>query len=152
MNKKKGGKEEKPSFRRVFASKDHRRKKKIKIIMTKKKIIKRNDVGIAFIKATFNNTLITITDLSGNAVQTQSGGSCGFKGARKSTPFARRTAGIVAGKNCGFEKIHVIVSGAGPGKESAIRGLQIAGLQIGLIRDRTNVPHNGCRPPKRRRV
>ena len=119
--------------------------------MTKKKI-KRDEIGIAFIKASFNNCIITITDSSGNAVVWSSGGSCGFKGARKSTPFAARTAGITAGKNCGFEKIHVIVSGAGPGKESAIRGLQISGLKIGLIRDRTNVAHNGCRPPKRRRV
>ena len=119
--------------------------------MTKKKI-KRNEVGIAFIKATFNNTIVTVTDALGNVVIWSSGGSCGFKGARKATPFAARNAGISVGKNCGFEKIHVIVSGAGPGKESAIRGLQLAGLKIGLIRDKTCVPHNGCRPPKRRRV
>ena len=119
--------------------------------MTKKKI-KRNEIGIAFIKASFNNTIVTVTDPSGNAVAFSSGGSCGFKGARKSTPFAARNAGLTTGRNCGFEKIHVIISGAGPGKESAIRGLQLAGLKIGLIRDRTNVPHNGCRPPKRRRV
>nr|UIB38787.1 ribosomal protein S11 [Trentepohlia sp. YN1242] len=119
--------------------------------MTKKKI-KRTDVGIAFIKATFNNTIVTITDSAGNAILTSSGGSCGFKGARKSTPFSARSAGISVGKNCGFERVHVIVSGAGPGKESAIRGLQLAGLKIGLVRDRTNIPHNGCRPPKRRRV
>nr|YP_010261208.1 ribosomal protein S11 [Cephaleuros karstenii]UIB39149.1 ribosomal protein S11 [Cephaleuros karstenii] len=117
-----------------------------------KKKIKRNEIGIAFVKATFNNTIITITDLSGNVVQSASAGYCGFKGARKSTPFSARTAGITVGKNCGFERIHVIISGAGPGKERAIRGLQLAGLKIGLIRDRTNLPHNGCRPPKRRRV
>ena len=120
--------------------------------MTKKKIIKRNETGLAFIKATFNNTIVTITDPSGNVIQTQSGGSCGFKGARKSTPFSARTVGTTVGRNCGFEKVNVIVSGTGPGKESAIRGLQLGGLKIGLIRDRTNVAHNGCRPPKRRRV
>lgn len=117
-----------------------------------KKKIKRNEIGIAFIKASFNNTLVTITDSSGNAIVSSSGGCCGFKGARKSTPFAARTVGITVGKNCGFEWIHVIISGTGPGKESAIRGLQLAGIQIGLIRDRTNTPHNGCRPKKRRRV
>nr|YP_010260969.1 ribosomal protein S11 [Trentepohlia sp. BN17]UIB38723.1 ribosomal protein S11 [Trentepohlia sp. BN17] len=116
--------------------------------MTKKKIIKRNEIGIAFIKASFNNTIVTITDSAGNAVISSSGGACGFKGARKSTPFSARTVGITVGRNCGFEKIHVIISGAGPGKESAIRGLQLAGLQIGLI----YLAHNGCRAPKRRRV
>uniref|UniRef100_UPI0030039655 ribosomal protein S11 n=1 Tax=Cephaleuros lagerheimii TaxID=2738443 RepID=UPI0030039655 len=104
-----------------------------------KKKIKRNEIGIAFIKATFNNCIISITDTSGNVVQTSSSGACGFKGARKRTPFSARTAGMMVGKNCGFEKIHVIISGAGPGKESAIRGLH-------------NISHNGCRPPKRRRV
>nr|YP_010260943.1 ribosomal protein S11 [Cephaleuros virescens]UIB38697.1 ribosomal protein S11 [Cephaleuros virescens] len=117
-----------------------------------KKKIKRNDIGVAFIKATFNNTIVTITDSSGNVVANGSSGSAGFKGARKSTPFSARTAAIMVGKNCGFERIHVIISGAGPGKESAIRGLHLAGLKIGLIRDRTNIPHNGCRPPKRRRI
>ena len=119
--------------------------------MTKKKI-KRNETGIAFIKASFNNCIISITDSAGNVVLSHSGGRVGFKGARKSTPFAARSAALLVAKNCGFEKVNVIVSGAGPGKESAIRGLQVAGLKIGLIRDRTNLPHNGCRAPKRRRV
>ena len=117
-----------------------------------KKIKKRNEIGLVFLKCSFNNTIVTITDQFGNVVAWASGGSCGFKGARKSTPFASKCASLVAAKQAGFEQVRVIISGPGPGRETAIRGLQQAGLQILLIRDRTSIPHNGCRPPKRRRV
>ena len=124
--------------------------------MNKKKISRppnrKNEIGIAYIKATFNNTIVTITNGYGNVIAWSSGGSCGFKGARKSTPFAARTAGLEVGKKSGFKKLRVIISGPGPGKENAIRGLKLAEIQIGVIKDKTTVPHNGCRPPKRRRV
>ncbi len=112
-------------------------------------------VGIAYIQASFNNTLVTITDTSGNAVSWSSAGSLGFKGSRKSTPFAATRAGEAAGRKAmehGMRQISVYVNGPGSGRESAVRALQSAGLRVNVIRDVTPLPHNGCRPPKRRRV
>ena len=121
-----------------------------------KKKEKRNiPTGIAHIQASFNNTLVTITDMNGNAVVWGSAGGMGFKGSRKSTPFAaQRAAESVAKKamDCGMKQVDVYVKGPGSGRESAIRALQAAGLKVNLIKDVTPVPHNGCRPPKRRRV
>ena len=111
--------------------------------------------GIAHIQSTFNNTMISITDVSGNVVAWTSAGTQGFKGSRKSTPFAAQVAAEnVARKamDMGVKKIDVYVKGPGPGRESAIRALQAAGLEVNLIRDVTPLPHNGCRPPKKRRV
>ena len=111
--------------------------------------------GQAHIHATFNNTIITITDPRGNTVTWGSAGTAGFKGSRKSTPYAARMAGESAGKlaqEMGMREIDVFVKGPGPGRESAIRALQGAGLTVKSITDVTPVPHNGCRPPKRRRV
>ncbi len=111
--------------------------------------------GVAHIRATFNNTLITITDLSGNVISWSSAGAQGFKGSRKSTPFAAQVAAEKAAlkaKEMGMRKLEVHVKGPGAGRESAIRSLQTAGLEISVIRDRTPIPHNGCRPRKRRRV
>ncbi|HET6466405.1 MAG TPA: 30S ribosomal protein S11 [Nitrospiria bacterium] len=117
-----------------------------------KKIVQ---VGIAHIQASFNNTIVTVTDMSGNVVVWSSAGNQGFKGSRKSTPFAAQRAAEVAAKKAmehGMRQIDVHVKGPGSGRESAIRALQSAGLKINLIKDVTPVPHNGCRPPKRRRV
>ena len=117
-----------------------------------KKIVQ---AGIAHVRASFNNTLVTITDMSGNAVSWSSSGSLGFKGSRKSTPFAATRAGEAAGRKAmeyGMRQIDVYVNGPGSGRESAVRALQSVGLRINLIRDVTPIPHNGCRPPKRRRV
>lgn len=111
--------------------------------------------GIAHIQASFNNTLVTITDMSGNTVAWSSAGSMGFKGSRKSTPFAATRAGETAGRKAmeqGMRNIDVYVNGPGSGRESAVRALQSAGLRVNLIRDVTPIPHNGCRPPKKRRV
>lgn len=111
--------------------------------------------GIAHIQSTFNNTIISISDLSGNVVAWTSAGTQGFKGSRKSTPFAAQLAAEnVARKamDMGMKKIDVNVKGPGSGRESAVRALQAAGLEINLIRDVTPIPHNGCRPPKKRRV
>ena len=111
--------------------------------------------GIAHIQSTFNNTIVTITDLSGNTVVWASAGNQGFKGSRKSTPFAAQRAGETAARKAmeyGMRQVDVYVNGPGAGRESAIRSLQGAGLRINLIRDVTPIPHNGCRPPKRRRV
>ena len=111
--------------------------------------------GIAHIQATFNNTIVTITDPSGNTVVWASAGNQGFKGSRKSTPFAAQRAGETAARKAmeyGMRQVDVYVNGPGAGRESAIRSLQGAGLRINLIRDVTPIPHNGCRPPKRRRV
>lgn len=117
-----------------------------------KKIVQ---IGIAHVQASFNNTLVTITDMSGNTVVWSSSGSLGFKGSRKSTPFAATRAGEAAGRKAmehGMRKIDVYVNGPGSGRESAVRALQSVGLRVNLIRDVTPIPHNGCRPPKRRRV
>jgi small subunit ribosomal protein S11 len=111
--------------------------------------------GIAFIQATFNNTLITITDMAGNAVVWGSAGKAGFKGSKKSTPFAATVAAEQAGKEAmgmGMRRVHIRVSGPGSGRESAIQALAASGLGIRSIRDVTPIPHNGCRPPKKRRV
>jgi len=121
----------------------------------KKKERKVVQSGIAHVLASFNNTIVTITDMSGNAVAWASAGSQGFKGSRKSTPFAAQRAGEMAARKAmehGMRQVDVYVNGPGSGRESAIRSLQAAGLRINLIRDVTPIPHNGCRPPKRRRV
>jgi len=122
---------------------------------TKRKVRKNIVRAIVHIKATFNNTLITITDLDGNAVCSRSGGSVGFKGARKSTPFAAQQAAqrcASAAMRNGVREVEIRVKGPGSGRESAISALQQAGLRIASIEDVTPLPHNGCRPPKRRRV
>ncbi len=111
--------------------------------------------GAAHIQSTFNNTIVTITDMNGNAVSWASAGEMGFRGSRKSTPFAAATAAETAAKtavDCGMKTVEVYVKGPGSGRESAIRALQTAGLDVSLIKDVTPIPHNGCRPPKRRRV
>jgi small subunit ribosomal protein S11 len=111
--------------------------------------------GIAYIQSTFNNTIVTISDQNGDVISWASAGSSGFKGAKKGTPFAAQTAAESAAKRAteqGMRQIEVMVSGPGAGRETAIRAIQGAGLEITLIRDITPIPHNGCRPPKRRRV
>ena len=111
--------------------------------------------GTAHIASTFNNTIITITDVAGNAVSWASAGELGFKGSRKSTPYAAQMAAETAGKlavDNGMKTVEVLVRGPGAGRESAIRALATAGLEITMIKDVTPIPHNGCRPPKRRRV
>jgi small subunit ribosomal protein S11 len=121
----------------------------------KKKIKKNVPTGIAHIRATFNNTLITITDMTGNTVSWASSGTMGFKGSRKSTPFASQLAAESAARKAqehGMKSVAVFVKGPGAGRESALRALQAAGFKITLLRDVTPIPHNGCRPPKRRRV
>ena len=121
----------------------------------KKKSKKNIQTGIVFIQSTFNNTIITITDVSGNVLSWSSAGARGFKGSRKSTPFAAQVAaGDAAAKAMehGLKNVSVLVKGPGAGRESALRALSAAGLKVSLIRDITPIPHNGCRPPKRRRV
>ncbi len=121
----------------------------------KKKERKNIQNGIAHIQSTFNNTIITITDMSGNVIAWSSAGSQGFKGSRKSTPFAAQLAAGDAAKKAqehGVQNIEVYVKGPGSGREAALRALQAAGFNVTLIRDVTPIPHNGCRPPKRRRV
>ena len=111
--------------------------------------------GVVHISSTFNNTIVTITDIKGNTIAWSSAGATGFKGARKGTPFAAQTAAEAAAKRAldqGMRQIEVLVRGPGSGRETAIRALQVAGLEITLIRDVTPLPHNGCRRPKRRRV
>lgn len=117
-----------------------------------KKVVER---GQAHIQSTFNNTIVTITDMQGNAVSWASAGEMGFRGSRKSTPFAAQTASETAAKiakDFGMKTVEVYVKGPGQGREAAIRALQTAGLDVTLIKDVTPIPHNGCRPPKRRRV
>jgi small subunit ribosomal protein S11 len=123
--------------------------------LKKKKTKKNVQSGIAHVQSTFNNTIVTITDVSGNVVAWSSAGVRGFKGSRKSTPFAAQLAAEDAAKKAlehGMRTVTVLVNGPGAGRESALRALQSAGFRISLIRDVTPVPHNGCRPPKRRRV
>ena len=113
------------------------------------------DKGIAHIKSTFNNTIVTITDTNGNALSWASAGGMGFKGSRKSTPFAAQIAADTAAKAAmehGLREVECYVKGPGAGREAAIRSLQAAGLEVSMIKDVTPIPHNGCRPPKRRRV
>ena len=120
-----------------------------------KKIKKNIPNGVAHIQSTFNNTIVTISDVKGDSVSWSSAGASGFKGAKKGTPFAAQTAADNAARRAidqGMRQIQVMVSGPGAGRETAIRALQGAGLEITLIRDVTPIPHNGCRPPKRRRV
>jgi small subunit ribosomal protein S11 len=122
---------------------------------TKKKVKKNIATGVVHIQSTFNNTIITITDAVGNAVAWSSAGLQGFKGSRKSTPFAAQLAAQDAAKKAqehGMKTVEVYVKGPGPGRESALRALQAAGFNVTMIKDVTPVPHNGCRPPKRRRV
>ena len=121
----------------------------------KKKTKNAPELGVAHIQATFNNTIVSITALSGNVLSWSSAGAQGFKGSRKSTPFAAQVAAEKAAnkvKDMGMKKLEVHIKGPGPGRESAIRSLQAAGMEIVVIRDRTPIPHNGCRPKKRRRV
>ena len=121
----------------------------------KKKERKNIERGQAHIQASFNNTLVTLTDQSGNAISWSSAGALGFKGSRKSTPFAAQMAAEAAAKAAtehGLKNVEVYVKGPGSGREAAIRALQTAGLEITMIKDITPIPHNGCRPPKRRRV
>jgi small subunit ribosomal protein S11 len=123
---------------------------------TKKKKEKKNiPTGVAHIKATFNNTLVTITDPAGNVISWSSAGVQGFKGSRKGTPFAAQLAAQDAARKAmdhGMRNVDVFVKGPGAGREAALRALQAAGLSVNLIRDVSPIPHNGCRPPKRRRV
>ena len=122
---------------------------------TRKRRVKKNiESGIAHIHATFNNTIVMITDVHGNALAWSSAGALGLKGSRKSTPFAAQMAGEAAGKAAienGMKTVSVNVKGPGPGREAAVRALQVAGLEITMINDVTPIPHNGCRPPKRPR-
>ena len=128
------------------------RGKRTRVVRREKKIVPR---GQAHVHATFNNTIITLTDLQGNTLGWKSAGAVGFKGSRKSTPYAAQMAATEAVKlarDLGMREVDVIVKGPGPGREAAIRSIQAAGLAVRSITDITPVPHNGCRPPKRRRV
>jgi len=131
-------------------------KNKARASSTRRRRTKRNvSSGVAHIHSTFNNTIVTITDTQGNSIAWSSAGALGFKGSRKSTPFAAQMASEAAAKQAvedGMKTIEVSVKGPGAGREAAIRSLQAAGLEVTAIRDVTPVPHNGCRPPKRRRV
>ncbi|OLU37031.1 30S ribosomal protein S11 [Ileibacterium valens] len=122
---------------------------------TKKRRVKKNIArGMAHIHSTFNNTIVTITDEAGNAISWSSAGALGFKGSRKSTPYAAQMAAEAAGKAAadhGMKTVAVEIKGTGPGREAAVRALQVAGLDISMINDVTPIPHNGCRPPKRPR-
>jgi len=126
-----------------------------RVTRTKRRERKNIESGVAHIKSTFNNTIVTITDTKGNAISWASAGGVGFKGSRKSTPFAAQMAAENAAKEAmehGMKVVEVMVKGPGAGREAAIRSLQAAGLEVNLIKDVTPIPHNGCRPPKRRRV
>ncbi len=126
-----------------------------KKVIKKRRERKNIEKGAAHIRATYNNTIVTITDVNGNAVSWASAGELGFRGSKKSTPFAAQMAAETAAKIAtehGMKTVEVFVKGPGSGRESAIRALQTAGLDITLIKDVTPIPHNGCRPPKRRRV
>ena len=126
-----------------------------KKVIKKRRERKNIEKGAAHISSTFNNTIITITDAQGNAISWASAGELGFKGSRKSTPFAAQSAAETAAKAAmehGLKTVEVFVKGPGAGREAAIRALQTAGLDVTMIKDVTPIPHNGCRPPKRRRV
>ena len=126
-----------------------------KATRSKKKVKRNIPQGIAHVKATFNNTIVTITDDQGDTISWGSAGTCQFKGSRKSTPYAAQLAAEQAGRKAmeqGMKQVQVLVKGPGSGREAAIRSLQAIGLEITVIRDVTPIPHNGCRPPKRRRV
>lgn len=126
-----------------------------RVTRTKKRERKNIESGVAHIKSTFNNTVVTITDIKGNTISWASAGGVGFKGSRKSTPFAAQMAAENAAEEAmehGLKEVEVMVKGPGSGREAAIRSLQAAGLEVNMIKDVTPIPHNGCRPPKRRRV
>lgn len=127
-----------------------------KRVVTRKRRERKNiEKGAVHIRASFNNTLVTVTDLQGNAVCWSSAGKLGFRGSKKSTPFAAQSAAEVAAKTAmenGLRSVEVYVKGPGSGREAAIRALQTAGLEVNMIKDVTPIPHNGCRPPKRRRI
>ncbi len=128
---------------------------KKKTTRSKRREKKNIERGVAHIKSTFNNTFISITDTTGNSISWSSAGNVGFKGSRKSTPFAAQLAAETAAKvamDHGMRQVEVYVKGPGAGREAAIRSLQAAGLEVNAIKDVTPIPHNGCRPPKRRRV
>ena len=129
--------------------------KSAKKVSRKRKERKNIEKGAAHIRSSFNNTMVTITDLNGNALSWASSGGLGFRGSRKSTPFAAQTAAEVAARAAqehGLKTVEVFVKGPGQGREAAIRALQAVGLEVTMIKDVTPIPHNGCRPPKRRRV
>jgi len=126
-----------------------------KVVRNKKKVSKNILSGVAHIRSTFNNTIVTISDTEGNVLSWASAGGLGFRGSRKSTPFAAQMAAEEATKAAmehGLKQVEVYVKGPGAGREAAIRALQAAGLEVNSIKDVTPIPHNGCRPPKRRRV
>lgn len=126
-----------------------------KKVARKRRVRKNVESGVAHIRSTFNNTIVMITDVHGNAISWSSAGALGFRGSRKSTPFAAQMAAESAAKvsmEHGMKSVEVAVKGPGSGREAAIRSLQAAGLEVTAIRDVTPIPHNGCRPPKRRRV
>jgi len=148
MNKKNEKKEKKDDLKKVEAN-------KAPVVKKKKKIKKNITSGIAYVYSTFNNTIISIADENGNVISWSSAGSKGFKGSRKSTPYAAQIAAEDAGtkaKEFGLKNLQVFVKGPGGGRESALRALQAVGFYITSIKDTTPIPHNGCRPPKKRRV
>ena len=130
--------------------------KAAKKVVRKRRERKNIEKGQVHIRSSFNNTMVTVTDLQGNALSWASSGGLGFRGSRKSTPFAAQSAAETAAKaameQCGLKTVEVYVRGPGSGREAAIRALQAVGLEVTLIKDVTPIPHNGCRPPKRRRV
>ncbi len=129
--------------------------KTVKRVARKRKERKNIERGAAHIRSTFNNTIVTMTDVNGNALSWASAGGLGFRGSKKSTPFAAQMAAETAAKAAmehGLKTVEVFVKGPGAGREAAIRALQAAGLEVSMIKDVTPIPHNGCRPPKRRRV
>ena len=123
-----------------------------KVVRTKRRDRKNVEKGQVHIRSSFNNTMVTVTDPQGNAISWASSGEMGFRGSRKSTPFAAQTAAETAAMEHGLKTVEVFVKGPGAGREAAIRALQAVGLEVTLIKDVTPIPHNGCRPPKRRRV
>ncbi len=126
-----------------------------KVVRGKRRERKNIEHGAAHVRSTFNNTIVTITDKAGNTISWASAGGLGFRGSKKSTPFAAQSAADTAAKAAmehGLRTVEVYVRGPGAGREAAIRALQTAGLEVSLIKDETPIPHNGCRPPKRRRV
>ena len=127
----------------------------VKVTRNRKKVKRNVPMGVAHIQSTFNNTVITITDINGDVIAWSTAGHKGFKGSRKSTPFAAQTAAEECARkavDCGMKIISVLVKGPGSGRENAIRAIGAAGLKVAMIKDVTPIPHNGCRPPKRRRV
>ena len=149
-----------PIILKSLCSRQNKFKKKKIIISTnahtaQKKVSKNIESGVAHIRSTFNNTIVTIADMNGNVLSWASAGGLGFRGSRKSTPFAAQMAAEEATKAAmehGLKQVEVFVKGPGAGREAAIRALQAAGLEVNSIKDVTPIPHNGCRPPKRRRV